>query len=181
MERDTTARPLVDERRWRGANFTAIVGTSAVVAGALLLVAGWYGISGESVVARQLPYLASATVPGAALVVAGAVLLGPVLRGQGEETAAVDRLVELLTEPLPEEPAPSPPATSDESRLLAVPAGTHYHRGSCALVMGKPDAVALDGDAIDERGLQPCPACRPEVSAPTPTAREAPAAPARET
>ncbi|MGW3407516.1 hypothetical protein ACWDPI_39775, partial [Streptomyces zhihengii] len=50
-------------------------GIAAAVCGAVLCVLGWYGVSGEPTAARQLPYLASATVPGAALLVAGAVLL----------------------------------------------------------------------------------------------------------
>jgi hypothetical protein len=42
--------------------------------GVLLLVLGWYLISGEAVAAKQLPYLASASVPGAVLVVCGFIL-----------------------------------------------------------------------------------------------------------
>lgn len=42
--------------------------------GVVLLVLGWYGVSGQSAVAQQLPYLASATIPGAALVIGGLVL-----------------------------------------------------------------------------------------------------------
>ncbi|MEU4738468.1 hypothetical protein AB0G31_26180, partial [Streptomyces fradiae] len=48
-------------------------GLTALAVGAVLCVLGWYGASGEHVAERQLPYLASGTVPGAALVVAGAV------------------------------------------------------------------------------------------------------------
>ena len=39
--------------------------------GVLLLVLGWYPISGEAIAAKQLPYLASASIPGAVLVVCG--------------------------------------------------------------------------------------------------------------
>lgn len=39
--------------------------------GVLLLVLGWYLISGEAIAAKQLPYLASASIPGAVLVVCG--------------------------------------------------------------------------------------------------------------
>jgi hypothetical protein len=42
--------------------------------GVLLLVLGWYLISGEAIAAKQLPYLASASIPGAVLVVCGFVL-----------------------------------------------------------------------------------------------------------
>jgi hypothetical protein len=71
------------------------VGPLAAGAGVLLCLLGWYGVSGEKHEARQLPYLASATVPGAALIVAGAVLAArpdPTLRQQ------VDELHRLLVE-----------------------------------------------------------------------------------
>lgn len=35
--------------------------------GALLCALGWYGVSGEVYLARQVPCLSSATAPGAAL------------------------------------------------------------------------------------------------------------------
>jgi hypothetical protein len=184
MEHDPMSGPLIDESRWRGANLTAILGTTAVVAGGLLLVAGWYGVSGESVVAYQLPWIASATVPGAALLIVGAVLLAPVLRGDATRHDSLDRLVELLTEPVPDEDAiasgraePVPAATSaaadttGDGHLLAVPDGSHYHRAACALVVGKPEATAVDAATIEGRALQPCPVCRPEPpSAPAATA-----------
>lgn len=174
MEHDPMSGPLIDESRWRGANLTAILGTTAVVAGALLLVAGWYGVSGESVVAFQLPYLASATVPGAALLVVGAILLAPVLRGEATRHDSLDRLVELLTEPVPDGlvaepvegsgsvPSSAAAAAGPEGHLLAVAGGGHYHRAGCALVVGKPEATAVDPSAIVERALQPCPVCRPD-------------------
>ena len=171
MDSDSTAGPLVDEQQWRGANLTAIVGTSALVAGVLLLVAGWYGVSGEAVVAKQLPYIASATVPGAVLVVVGAVLLAPVLRGRGDRADLAERLVELLTEPVAEEGPAVPVTPVDDSRLLALPSGTHYHRAGCTLMVGKPDPQAVDAVAVAERGLQPCLVCRPDRPVgPEPTA-----------
>jgi len=168
MEHDPMSGPLIDESRWRGANLTAILGTSAVVAGALLLVGGWYGVSGESVVAFQLPYIASATVPGAALLIVGAILLAPVLRGEATRHDSLDRLVELLTEPVADDAvAPAIPITTSavDAHLMAVPEGTHYHRAGCALVLGKPDATVVGSAAIDESGLQPCPVCRPDPPA----------------
>ncbi|HEV2635283.1 MAG TPA: hypothetical protein VGX23_09060 [Actinocrinis sp.] len=44
--------------------------------GVVLLVLGWYGVSGQATVAQQVPYLASASIPGAALVIGGLVLAG---------------------------------------------------------------------------------------------------------
>lgn len=172
MDHDPMSGPLIDESRWRGTNLTAILGTSAVVAGVLLLVAGWYGVSGESVVAYQLPWIASATVPGAALLIVGVVLLAPVLRGDATRHDSLDRLVELLTEAVPDAdtattggPAADATATADGGQLLAVPDGHHYHRPGCTLVLGKPEAAPVDAAAITGRGLQACPVCRPEPPA----------------
>lgn len=79
------------ERRTRVA-----VGGAVGFVGVLLLVVGWYLISGEAVAGKQLPYLASASIPGAVLVVCG---FGFAVSGTDPETARrVAELHELLTE-----------------------------------------------------------------------------------
>lgn len=73
--------------------------------GVVLLVLGWYGISGQSSTAQQLPYLASASIPGAALVIGGLVLAGAErVRGRAGavDEATARRIAELhglLVEP----------------------------------------------------------------------------------
>ncbi|WP_063794439.1 hypothetical protein, partial [Kitasatospora sp. MBT63] len=135
-------------------------GWPVLVAGLLLCLLGWYGVSGESLTARQLPYLASATAPGTALVAAGALLLGNRAPGPRDRPAdpRIDQLYALLTDgtdPRPDTaPAPAGP-------LLAVPEGTLYHRPDCALVAGKPQAVPVDAATVRERALTPCPVCDP--------------------
>ncbi|MFF0426326.1 hypothetical protein ACFYUJ_18210 [Streptomyces sp. NPDC004520] len=119
-------------------------GLAAAAGGSVLCALGWYGISGERFSERQLPYLASCTVPGAALIVAGAVL-----------AAAAALLPVRPPEPRPAEPEEAPPPSSD-GPLLRVPGGTLAHRPDCPLVAGKPEAVAA-GDAE----LAPCPVCEP--------------------
>ncbi|MGP9021651.1 hypothetical protein ACT1U9_25040 [Streptomyces sp. BR1] len=118
-------------------------GLAAVACGAVLCVAGWYGVSGERFAARQIPYLASCTVPGAALLVAGAVLL-----------ARVEAVPEVRPRPAeaPEEPGPP----SSDGPLLCVPGGTLAHRPDCPLVAARPDAQPA-GDKL----LDPCPVCEP--------------------
>ncbi|MFZ3556538.1 MULTISPECIES: hypothetical protein [unclassified Streptomyces] len=135
-------------------------GLAALAVGAVLCVIGWYGMSGERFAERQLPYLASCTVPGAALIVAGAVLL---THGKDMLAASrVERLYELLVTagPAPGETDPAPPLASS-GRLLMVPGGTLWHRADCPLVEGKPRAVPADARAITEAGLGPCPICEP--------------------
>ncbi|MEU7014976.1 hypothetical protein AB4225_22630 [Streptomyces sp. 2RAF24] len=124
-------------------------GLAAAAGGAVLCVLGWYGISGERFAERQLPYLASCTVPGAALIVAGAVLLTADTRQAPESRPT--------PEPAPNsQPPPLPPPPSSPGPPLRVPGGTLAHRPDCPLVAARPEAVPV-GDAE----LEPCPVCEP--------------------
>ncbi|MFJ3902797.1 hypothetical protein [Streptomyces sp. NPDC090025] len=125
-------------------------GLVAVAAGAVLSVLGWYGISGERQVARQLPYLASCTVPGAALIVAGAVLVA----------ATAPRGRRPRPRPRAQPPVATPWTPSSDGPVLRVPGGTLAHRPDCPLVAGSPDAVPA-GDGADPSALAPCPVCEP--------------------
>jgi hypothetical protein len=138
-------------------------GCAALAAGAVLCVIGWYGVSGERYAERQLPYLASCTVPGAALIVAGAVLLT-----HGRNALAASRVEELYGLLVAAEPADAeasgqtavaPLAVSGE--LLMVPGGTLWHRADCPLVAGKPAAVPVDSRVPAGGELGPCPICEP--------------------
>ncbi|MFD4553795.1 hypothetical protein ACFWP5_05630 [Streptomyces sp. NPDC058469] len=138
-------------------------GWAALAAGAVLCVIGWYGISGERYAERQLPYLASCTIPGAALIVAAAVLLT-----HGRSALAAARVEELYGLLVAAEPADAeesaraaatPVAVSPD--LLMVPGGTLWHRADCPLVAGKPEAVPVDSKLVANGELSPCPICEP--------------------
>ncbi|MET7488884.1 hypothetical protein [Streptomyces sp. NPDC005538] len=138
-------------------------GWAAFAAGAVLCVIGWYGVSGERYAERQLPYLASCTIPGAALLVAGAVLFA---HGRSVlATARVEELYALLvaagTADAEEPPqlAAAPVAVSGD--LLMVPGGTLWHRADCPLVAGKAEAVPVDSKLVANGELSPCPICEP--------------------
>ncbi|MEV7193224.1 hypothetical protein AB0N81_15690 [Streptomyces sp. NPDC093510] len=139
---------------------------AALSAGAVLCVIGWYGVSGERFAERQLPYLASCTVPGAALIVAGAVLLA---HGRSALAAArVEELYGLLvaTETATATERPRPPVATGDA-LLMVPGGTLRHRADCPLVAGKATVPAdttapVDATAPAADALAPCPVCEPE-------------------
>ncbi|MFI8326082.1 hypothetical protein [Streptomyces sp. NPDC085529] len=130
------------------ARFLLWGGLAAAAGGAVLCVLGWYGISGERFAERQLPYLASCTVPGAALLVAGAVLVAAAVL-TGPPPAARG------PEPAPDTALPPPPSSGGPP--LRVPGGTLAHRPDCPLVADRPDAVPAAGDP----GLAPCPVCEP--------------------
>ncbi|MEU6994268.1 hypothetical protein ABZ953_26895 [Streptomyces sp. NPDC046465] len=133
---------------------------AALAVGAVLCVIGWYGVSGERFAERQLPYLASCTVPGAALIVAGAVLLT-----HGRSTLAAARVEELYGLLVTAEPAASgePPAApvATGAALLMIPGGTLWHRADCPLVEGKPAAAPADATILAADALAPCPICEP--------------------
>ncbi|MER5354573.1 hypothetical protein ABT093_30115 [Kitasatospora sp. NPDC002551] len=155
-------------------------GWALVAVGAVLCVLGWYGVSGERFVEQQVPYLASATVPGAALIVAGAVLAA--LRPPGRTRTPtptptptdrrIAHLYALLVEPADTEgtagtaDAEGSAVTADGEEPagppLAVPGGTLYHRPDCPLVAGKPAAAPVDAAAVRDRGLTPCRLCDPD-------------------
>ncbi|MEU9881922.1 hypothetical protein [Streptomyces phaeochromogenes] len=141
-------------------------GWAALAAGAVLCVLGWYGISGERFAERQLPYLASCTVPGAALIIAGAVLL---THGRNALAAArVEELYGLLVAADPADAdesgqaASAPVAVSGD--LLMVPGGTLWHRADCPLVSGKAEALPVDSRVLAGGELAPCPICEPAAS-----------------
>ena len=170
--------PSSEEAEPRAAlrNLTAY---AAVLVGAALLALGWWGISGTAVVARQLPYLASGSIPGAALVVAGALLVAGDRSRRADERAAdmVGTLYRLLTEAVGTEEAATPSASGTPepadarvaaARWVTVPGSARFHRSDCALVRGKDDVAAVDAAAITSDDLQPCPICDP----PTPGAAD---------
>jgi hypothetical protein len=133
----------------------APLGWLLTAAGAALLVVGWYGISGESVVAKQLPYLASATIPGAALLVSGLLLTARAQPDERERQLLADLHAALL-EPAPQAP---PPETDG---LWATPKGSTYHRAGCLLA--QHEATPVTPAQVRERGLQPCPVCEPPTA-----------------
>lgn len=150
--------------RLRGVHPVLWAGWAALAVGAVLCVIGWYGVSGERYVGRQLPYLASCTVPGAALIVAGAVLL---THGRGALAASrVEELYGLLVAAGPADAEESGPAAAAlplavSGDLLMVPGGTLWHRADCPLVAGKTEAVPVDTKLIAGGELGPCPICEP--------------------
>lgn len=130
-------------------------GLAAAATGAVLCVIGWYQISGERFAERQIPYLASCSVPGAALLVAGAVLLAAAGRAASPGEAPAEVADEEATAP---HEVPHSAAPSSDGPLLCVPGGTLAHRPDCPLVAGKPEA-----EPVGDRALGPCPVCEPQV------------------
>jgi hypothetical protein len=118
--------------------------------GALLCVLGWYQASGQPTVPQQIPYLASATIPGAALLAAGAAAL---LRPAAARAAAPGRTDQAS-------PAGRPTTGSGaRAPFLRVPDGRYLHTADCPLMDARADAVALERTEAAGSGLLPCPLC----------------------
>ena len=149
-----------------------------------LEVVGWYQVSGQATDAQQLPYLASATIPGAALIVAGAVLVAG--RRRGEARGGVRGTGTYASY--------ASPGAVRRAGLWALPDGSYVHRGDCPLLDGKPEAyevsdvTSADGgrgdgsrgtsaasaastasaaSAVPTAPVRPCPICEPDLAAVT--------------
>jgi hypothetical protein len=164
---------LPDRRQlwaWAWASVRPYVGWALALLGAVALFLGWYGVSGQALTAKQLPYLVSGGLTGMALVILASVFLATddvrrQLTRVGELERKIEELYGLLTTDLPTEVAAGPATTTTRAtpaagRVLALPAGTSYHRPDCALVAGKA-AAAVDPAEVSRRGLRPCRVCDP--------------------
>lgn len=163
--------------KWVWSAVRPVLGWVLAAAGAIALFIGWFGVSGESLTAKQLPYLVSAGLSGIALfIMAGVFLATDDVRRQfdrlGELERKVDDLYSLFvadiaaTQPKPRRPAEvREPAATAPDALVALPTGTSYHRADCALVAGKDQAAPVTSNDISRRGLRSCRVCEP--AAPT--------------
>jgi hypothetical protein len=180
------SRPLdLPDRRvfwgWVWENVRPVVGWVLAGLGALALLLGWYGVSGQALTAKQLPYLVSGGLVGIALIVmAGVFLATEDFRRQVTRLSVLERKVDdllaLLTTDDPVDLLPPAPGELADGRsaagrpsvartateaLLALPTGTVYHRPECALIVGKPAAVPVGAATIAGRHLAPCRVCDP--------------------
>lgn len=164
----TTSRPRPE--------IHSLGGYVALVIGAVLLFLGWYGVSGSVHVAEQIPYLASASIPGAALIIAGAAhIAGDRTRRSNEQAAEmVSALYRLLTEAVggddrAQVPAPDTSGATatplPEPALVQVGGGSRFHRPDCALAADKTEVETVQADDIAERRLSACPICDPPTPA----------------
>jgi drug/metabolite transporter (DMT)-like permease len=160
-------RVASDEPRGRGAERRWLP-TALGLAGAVMLFLGWWGASGVPTVAEQLPYIASGSIPGAALVAAAAVLLArdSAPRDSRRTDELIAQLHSLLVEGVPDAPvaalaSPAAPTAAAATGLVALPTGELYHSSECVLVAGKAGVEQVDSQTIASRRLSPCHVCEP--------------------
>lgn len=92
-QRDTRPDPR-EAYRLLGVAVRPIVGWVLAALGAVALLLGYFGISGEALVAKQLPFLISGGLGGIALVLLGGVFLGT--KDLQQYADRLDRMEELL-------------------------------------------------------------------------------------
>ena len=173
----STAAPgtagTVDRRHlwsWAWQRARPYVGWALALLGGVALFLGWYGVSGEALTAKQLPYLVSGGLTGIGLLILASAFL--TTDGMRRQLAKVDELHALFateltaTDGAVDEP-PTVPVTQSSApasaQVVALPAGSSFHRPRCALVAGKAEAVPVDAATARRRKLRPCPVCDPRA------------------
>jgi len=153
--------------RWAWSSARGYVGWLLALGGAIALFVGWFGISGEALTAKQLPYLVSAGLTGIALfILAGVFLATDDVRRQFERITELERKVDdLYSLFVAEAEAPrssQPHSLASATGWVALPTGASYHRPDCSLVTGKTNVTAVAVDDIESRQLRPCRVCEPD-------------------
>jgi hypothetical protein len=173
-------------RRYFAAAGGQALGYVLVVLGVLVLVVGWFGVSREGIVAKQLPYLVSGGIGGSFMLGIGALLLiTHELRLDNRRLEAVEATLEELRDalllpddvtvatlatnghdPVAFEPALVPSAngngtgTTSAAPYVIVSGGSRFHDPGCSATTGK-SVTGIDLAEAHARGLQPCRLCEP--------------------
>jgi hypothetical protein len=157
--------------RWVWQAVRPVLGWILAAAGTVSLFLAWFFVSGESLTAKQLPFLVSGGFAGIALfIMAGVFLATDDVRRQLGRLDRVEAMVdalyalfvdELSARGLDVRTAAEPAAAPDADDLVALPAGSSYHRAACPLVRGKPTVATVTPAEIAGRRLRPCRVCDP--------------------
>lgn len=141
---------------WRVSDVMSLV--AALLVGAVAILVGWIGVSGEPAPARQTGWM---NVGIAGLVIAGvgtAVWLMTARRAIGQRRRQL--LADVATGAGPA--GPDSTIVTRPETLVALPGMTRYHRSSCELVAGK-GAKSLTGRHRRSTTLMPCGVCQPDA------------------
>jgi hypothetical protein len=157
--------------RWLWASIRPYLGYILIAVGALLLLAGYLGVSREVIVARQIPYIVSGGLVGlAAVTLGGRLLLIEDLRRDSGRLDRLEKMVLELHEVLlhrPDTPGLLPGSAtaaangSGAPRLLVLPGGESFHRPGCAVLADKPAGRSVTVETAQRKGLRACPLCQP--------------------
>jgi hypothetical protein len=163
---------------WVGRALRPYVGWICAGIGFLVIILGWFGVSGQALVAKQLPYLISGGIGGIAIVGVGAAYVAvEQIRRDSGRLDRLERMVDELHRALlarPDappvaswtaEPAPAHDHSSNGTEaFVALPVGQTYHRPSCSMVQGKDHVERVTPAVVSARALRPCRICEPELA-----------------
>jgi hypothetical protein len=156
--------------RWLWASIRPYLGYILIAIGALLLLAGYLGVSREVIVARQIPYLVSGGLLGlAAITLGGRLLLIEDLRRDSGRLDRLEKAVQELHQVLlyrPDAPSlstatASANGSSAKTKLLVLPGGESFHRPDCPVIGDKPAGRSVTLETAQRKGLHACPLCQP--------------------
>ena len=160
--------------RWLWQSIRPYLGYILIAIGALLLIAGYLGVSREVIVARQIPYLVSGGLVGLAAVTLGGRLL--LIQDLRRDSGRLDRLEKAVQElhqvllyrpdapSLAEATATSPAVNGAKvaaTKLLVLPGGESFHRQDCPVVGDKSAGRSVTLETAQRKGLHACPLCQP--------------------
>lgn len=158
--------------RWVWDSVRPVLGYVLVALGLLALLLGWYGVSGEALVAKQLPYLASGGLLGVALVVLGGRFM--LIQDLRRDSGRLDRLETMVNElhaallARADAPGRMPSnrtqSTNGQAGLRVLPGGQSFHRDDCPMLEGKERSTRITAATAAKRGLVPCPLCEPTAA-----------------
>lgn len=156
--------------RWLWASIRPYLGYILIALGAILLLAGYLGVSREVIVARQIPYLVSGGLVGLAFItVGGRLLLIEDLRRDSGRLDRLEKAVQELHQVLlyrPDAPSLTEPVAASTngarpSKLLVLPGGESFHRPDCPVVGDKSSGRSVTLETAQRKGLRACPLCQP--------------------
>lgn len=161
--------------RWVAKATRPVWGWIAMGLGGLAILVGYLGVSRESLVAKQIPYLLSGGILGMVLVAVGAFILGTEdLRKELGRVRRLEEMVEQLHSTLlvtngngnGARRAVEATLVGDETtpgKLVTISGSHTYHRPGCRMVDGKTTSVVAPS-SVRRRGLTPCRLCEPVLT-----------------
>lgn len=167
--------------RWAWASIRPYLGHVLVVLGLILLVVAYFGVSRETFVARQIPYLISGGLLGLAAVTLGSrlMLIEDLRRDSGRlerlEVAIVELRAALLVQPdypvgahLSGNGQDAAAVTGEigsqrgsADSVVVLSGGRTFHRSACSMVAGKTASKNVSSDRAVGEGLAACKICQP--------------------
>ena len=153
--------------RWAWRALRPWSGGSSSPSAPLLVLLGYFGVSRESMVAKQIPYIVSGGIGGIVFAVLGAYFLGT--QELRRDSGRLDRL-EVMVAELHEallgratSPATDNRGASDRlQRVLAIENAETFHRAGCPMLDART-RTTLSAAAVKRRKLRPCPLCEPAL------------------